>query len=470
MPAPAKNPASGAVPPRDAGAPEWTAMSLACDRRLATTASPPASTSAARIAASPASKPQLRMSSAPVPVEPLAFPSASPAPAPPSHSGALSRRVLLAGGVTAALFPLSGFAEETILEAVKLPGGGVGYGGASPGPTLRCYYAKPVQLTLVNRLDVPAPFSWVGLRLPGPPVEPLAPGERRAVTFTPREAGFGLYGAFGSPDLWAGGLFGPVFVENLGSRPPDSDMTVVFSGADAATLRADAGPGPLRLDAAEGERVRLRFANASPETFVALVARQPVQVVAIDGQPCEMFQPNGGALPLAPTARFEVLFDVSDQPTEFVLAGARDAIVRIVPSGEGQRPGPPIAPLHPNTDLPAAIALERALRVKVAMTGVGPYAIAGAKPLFRAARGQPVVVTLTNQTPTPQTLRLEGHCARILHALDDGWDPYWRDTLYLEPGRKLLAAFVADNPGLWPLASASPERRAKGLATWFVVS
>ena len=414
------------------------------------------------------------MCPAPIPIDLSSSPGAKPAPAPARHFGTLSRRVVVAGGISAALFPLLGFAGEFVLEAARLPGGGYGYGGASPGPTLRCKYGEPLRMTLVNGLDVPAPFSWLGVRLIGPPVDPLAPGERRALTFTPREPGFGLYGAFGAADLWAGGLFGAVWVETLGSRPVDSDMTVVISGADAATLRLASGAGsargPLILDAAEGERVRLRFVNASPDTFVTLAARQPVQVVAIDGQPCEMFEPRAGALPLAPTARLEVLFDVSDQPTEFALAGARDAIVRVVPSGEGRRTGPPIAPLQPNMDLPAAIALERALRIKVAMTGAGPYAMGGAKPLFKAARGQPVVLTLTNQTPTPQTLRLEGHWARILHALDDGWDPYWRDSLYVEPGRKLLAAFIADAPGRWPLASASPEKRAKGLASWFQVT
>ena len=67
-------------------------------------------------------------------------------------------------------------------------------------------------------------------------------------------------------------------------------------------------------------------------------------------------------------------------------------------------------------------------------------------------------------------MRLEGHVARQLHALDDGWDPYWRDALLIGAGKTLHAAFVADNSGKWPLASASPESRAKGLLAWFLVS
>jgi len=66
-------------------------------------------------------------------------------------------------------------------------------------------------------------------------------------------------------------------------------------------------------------------------------------------------------------------------------------------------------------------------------------------------------------------MRLTGHVARLLHALDDGWDPYWRDIFILPPGKTVHIAFVADNPGLWPLESASPERRDAGLMGTFWV-
>ena len=66
-------------------------------------------------------------------------------------------------------------------------------------------------------------------------------------------------------------------------------------------------------------------------------------------------------------------------------------------------------------------------------------------------------------------MRLGGHVARLLHALDDGWEPYWRDIILIPPGRTVHAAFVADNLGKWPIESASPERRNAGLAAWFQV-
>jgi len=56
-----------------------------------------------------------------------------------------------------------------------------------------------------------------------------------------------------------------------------------------------------------------------------------------------------------------------------------------------------------------------------------------------------------------------------LHSMDDGWEPYWRDTILIQPGRTAHIAFVADNPGSWPIESAIPEHRAAGVGAWFQV-
>ena len=76
---------------------------------------------------------------------------------------------------------------------------------------------------------------------------------------------------------------------------------------------------------------------------------------------------------------------------------------------------------------------------------------------------------LANKTAVVQAMRLWGHVARLLHSMDDGWEPYWRDTILIQPGRSAHVAFVADNPGKWPFESAIPEHRAAGVGTWFQV-
>ncbi len=359
-------------------------------------------------------------------------------------------------------------------EAGKLATGGLGYGGVSPGAVLRGQIGQPFQLTLANALETPTSFALHGLRVdrdpgfPGLGATGIAPGERRALAFTPWEAGFALYGAYGPG---ADGLLGAIVVPEAAPPAVDLEAVVVFSG-DPVPPRANGAPLPLMLTAPPGGRVRLRLANASYEALLGLSTTTMVQVIAIDGQPCEIFAPRAGDLPLCPTARLDLIFDLGEGEVEFALGGA--PALRIVTAGERAAPRPAITALPANPRLPQAIALERAVRATFRLTGRGAGAASAAdwpkKPLFEAKRGQPVALTLTNATPQAQTLRLEGHCARMLHRLDDGWDPYWRDALYIGPGQTLHVAFVADNPGKWPLASPSSAKRSQGMAAWFQVN
>ena len=141
-------------------------------------------------------------------------------------------------------------------------------------------------------------------------------------------------------------------------------------------------------------------------------------------------------------------------------------------------PPVPSRSASPNPLLPAEIALELARRCDFVISGGGssPFAINGAtfvdwsaKPAYALPRGAPTVFALANKTAVVQALRLWGHAARLLHSMDDGWEPYWRDTVLIQPGRTAHIAFVADNPGKWPLESAIPEHRAAGVGSWFQV-
>lgn len=382
----------------------------------------------------------------------------------------MSRRAVVAAALAAPFWPLAAQADEA-REAASLASGGLGYDGASPGAVLRGPIGQLLRLTLTNALATPTSFALLGLRVENDPGFPalsatrIAPGERRPLVFTPREAGFALYGAYGAG---AEGLFGAIVVPEAAPPAVDLEAVVALSGGLAAP-RANGAPLPLTLSAPPGGRVRLRLANASPDALWALSTAAKVQVVALDGQPCEMFTPLHGDLPLCPSARFDILFDLAEADVEFAL-GPTPAL-RILAQGARVAPRPAITALPPNPRLPQEIALERALRATLRLPGRGQTSGGWPKkPLFQARRGQPVALTLINDTTEPQTLRLEGHSARRLHGLDDGWDPYWRDALYLEPGGTQHFAFVADNPGKWPLASASPAKRAQGMANWFQVA
>jgi FtsP/CotA-like multicopper oxidase with cupredoxin domain len=81
-----------------------------------------------------------------------------------------------------------------------------------------------------------------------------------------------------------------------------------------------------------------------------------------------------------------------------------------------------------------------------------------------------VVLAIRNETAFPQSLHLHGHVFRLLHPLDDGWEPYWLDTFQLLEGRTARIAFKADNPGRWLISATVLERFDTGLWTLFEVT
>ena len=201
-------------------------------------------------------------------------------------------------------------------------------------------------------------------------------------------------------------------------------------------------------------------------------------IVAVDGQPSEPFEPLRNQFPMGPGARFELMIDMPREASATVRlalkgdAGAADQpFVTIATEGEPVAARSAAARLPANPLLPAEIALEASRRYDFAVTGGGaaPFALNGAtfvdwspKPAFAIPRGAPSVFAIANKTAVVQAMRLGGHVARLLHSMDDGWEPYWRDTILIQPGRTAHVAFVADNPGKWPIESAIPEHRAAG--------
>jgi FtsP/CotA-like multicopper oxidase with cupredoxin domain len=455
---------------------------------------------------------------------------------------ALSRRALLGGGISAGLWAWSGDAgaeasglepgsdgflvldaSPASLNLAADPTHALGYNGGAPGPLLRIRHGAVLKVRLRNKLTEPTTLSFPGLRainaaagIGGLTQPPVAPGASLDIRFSPPDAGFNLYfphtGA-ASTGQASRGLFGPIVVEEASPPTVDLETIVVLSdwrldpsgqladlgradlgrgaGRIGAVLTANSAQAPLLLPAAPGARVRLRLANAATARVMGItIEGAKTSIVAVDGQPSEAFEPLHDLVPMAPGARFELMFDMPREAGRFVRFVLRGGDLGAVP-GEPDRPmivfeakgeavaaRPAIAALPANPRLPQEIALERAKRVDLTISGGGaaPFAIDGVsfvdwapKPSFAVARGSPVTLGFVNKTAYPQAMRMYGHVGRLLHPLDDGWEPYWRDILLVAPGKTAHMAFVADNPGKWPIESASPERRAAGLATWFQV-
>ena len=120
------------------------------------------------------------------------------------------------------------------------------------------------------------------------------------------------------------------------------------------------------------------------------------------------------------------------------------------------------------------IQLKNAQRFELPLAGlqsdwVAPKEFARKGPLaFRA--GRTVVLALTNPGALPIVFHLHGHHFRLLDRLDDGWKPFWLDTLAIEPGQTQRIAFLAEYPGRYLFESVVPDWAAPRLVRWYSVA
>jgi len=267
-------------------------------------------------------------------------------------------------------------------------------------------------------------------------------------------------------------------------------------------LAANDAPAPGSRVVRPNARMRIRMINTSNARMIPIkVSGFSAEVIAIDSTPCQPFDPLKRTVMLAPSSRIELVLQAP--PT----AGQNGAIEAKIGEGipifayrtEGEPLPPPArtAPL-PDPGLPPAIRLQDAVRADVTITGgagtqpndaepanlnrlfpdagqifrindgkVGGF---GGKPLVSLKRGRVLVLALANRTAWPQVVAVHGHAFRLLHSFDDGWEPYFLDTLYLAAGTIARVALIADNPGKWAIRSTIAEHFAAGVSTWFEVT
>jgi FtsP/CotA-like multicopper oxidase with cupredoxin domain len=92
-----------------------------------------------------------------------------------------------------------------------------------------------------------------------------------------------------------------------------------------------------------------------------------------------------------------------------------------------------------------------------------------AAPAFRARSGRAVVLALINRADIATVFHLHGHHFRLLDRLDDGWKPFWLDTLAVEPGLTQRVAFFAEHAGHWLIEAFATDWAAPRLVRWYSV-
>ena len=357
--------------------------------------------------------------------------------------------------------------------------------------------------TFSNELPVPAVLSCRGLD--GSPAtefllaQPaLAPGESRDIQIPFRRAGTHFF---------------DIRLLGDGQGRPSRALAVMPLEEPAATLDRDEkfvvedwrlrpdgtaiGPGTDPKDATaiytvnglilpdiavhSNERLRLRFINACQRHVVAVkIEGYEVRVMAMDSRPAEPFVARNSALVLAPGGRVDAFIDGTMPPgstSQILLHDGREArpIARLVTSGsQPNRPAPlPPAPPLPSSGLPAQFDLKSAQRFDLALNGsewIAPASFtATTPPAFRVKDGRVAVLALTNRAAIATVFHLHGHHFRLLDRLDDGWKPYWLDTLALQPGETQRVAFLAEYPGHYLLESTATDWAAPRLVRWYTI-
>ncbi|MGY8663762.1 multicopper oxidase domain-containing protein [Bradyrhizobium sp. UFLA05-109] len=269
-----------------------------------------------------------------------------------------------------------------------------------------------------------------------------------------------------------------LLIEEWRLRPDGAAITPGTDPRDTIPLYTLNGRTSFELSASGNQRLRLRFINGSQRTVLAIkLENHDVRVIAMDGQPAEPFPARNGALVLASGARADALVDTA-KSASFLLHDGKEArqIGTLAVTGWLERRVPLLLPppLPPN-DLPLQLDLKGALRFDVALgapdagwtrpAGFSP----SSAPAFRAKAGRTVVLALKNSGPVTTAFHLHGHHFRLLDRLDDGWKPYWLDTLAIEPGQIQRIAFLATYPGRWLVESVVTDWTAPRLVRWYAV-
>ena len=290
----------------------------------------------------------------------------------------------------------------------------------------------------------------------------------------------------------------PLIVGESETVPVDRDETLLIEGwrlkpdgtALAPGVDAD-GTTPVytvngqltrEIKARGRERLRLRFINGLQRQVIALkIEHLDVTVMALDGQPTEPFLARNGAFALAPGGRADVFIDIAPNAgNTSILMHDGDAarpIAQLVTSDQTavrtEMHTPPTA--LPSNGLPARLDLKNAMRVDVPLGGdpkdwLSPAAfVATAAPAFRIKTGRTVVLSLINRAPTTSVFHLHGHHFRHLDRLDDGWKPFWLDTIAIDAGQTQRIAFAADYAGRWLLEAVETRWSAPRLLRWYGV-
>jgi FtsP/CotA-like multicopper oxidase with cupredoxin domain len=360
------------------------------------------------------------------------------------------------------------------------------------------------QITFANDLPVSTVLNWRGIDgasaceplLVRPP---LAQGKTDAFKLPMRQAGTYLCD-LSLPDDGTAQPARSLALIVAESEPPliDRDELLLIEGwrlrPDGAAIAPGVDPAgtvpvytvngeimpEIRLLA--GERARFRLINGLHRSVIALkFEHHDTLVMALDSQPAEPFLARNSALALAPGARADFFLDVKREAgdSSILLHDGETArpVARLIVSPEPsiRKSSLPPPPALASNNLPERLDLKTALRAELAFgkdqkNWVRPPAFTiDSPPAFNVKLGRAVVLSLINRAAATVIVHLHGHHFRLLDRLDDGWKPFWLDTIAIDAGQTQRIAFAAEYAGRWLIEAAETRWEAPRLVRWYNV-
>ena len=428
-----------------------------------------------------------------------------------------SRRALLAGlggiALTSGLrLPASAQAGPTL--ALRARPGTLALGAGLPPSQVRTLeaantgalrFAKgDLTVTLSNELPAPIILNWLGIdgaqaAAPLTVQAPVPPNGRASFVLPLRQPGTFLASAQLIGEAAVRPIAGRVLIVE-DSPPiavdrdevllieewrlrPDGSAVAPGNNPEGATAAFTVNGRPsLDITAKVNERLRLRFVNGCARSPVGIrIENHDVRVMAIDGAPAEPFTARDGQIVLAPGSRIDTFIDATRAPgtiSSIILhdGTAPRTIARLVMSNDAPLRAAPLpqAAAFPPGNLPARLNLQGALRSDLSLDPKAQWTTPGdvnasTAPAYRVKRGRTVVMAITNPAAAPIVFRLNGHHFRLLDRLDDGWKPFWLDTLMIDKGQTQRIAFAAEHAGQWLMEATALNWAAPKLLRSYAV-
>jgi hypothetical protein len=385
----------------------------------------------------------------------------------------LTRRQVLAASLIALPFTLhsaSAVGVDLVAEprtfrlASKRYAYGLGFSNMFGAPLIRAGQGQAQGFRIHNKLSQPFRLIWSGIRGQTMQSSPLiAPGAVQSVQLLCPDAGVYAYRAEtenGSDELAAQGLCGGVVAggdsadvtlciarPRIGFVPLPRLIAGHISPSTAVERWTLAHVDNPVSEAGEGSAFRINLVNISADSFIAVrFESAALTIVAVDGQPCPAFAPADGRIVLPPWGRVTLRADVLIQGLRALDELDGDKVLMQIPFSASAPIFTLPPPLDGNPSLPGAIPLENAVRATVEIGSTDTTL-----PLVKARTGQSIALNFHNPTAVAFSVHLQGHSARLIDALDDGWKPWWHDSVFVPPHDTTRLVFRAGNKGKYAI-------------------